>query len=136
MALKPNGKLRFQSFRPLAAVVDNGTSPPNVKVPVEIVVPWSPPSERELTTDEEGKVTGTGKPGPIERKISSAAKATFTEGIELSVSAEKSSSAYSLRGFRLANTDHLVGTVVAISNDLARQPAGPSGPFIMLPVRS
>lgn len=43
---------------------------------------------------------------------------------------------YKLRGFFLDRSNHVVGTVVAISNDLARQPAGASGPFVLFPVPS
>jgi hypothetical protein len=39
-------------------------------------------------------------------------------------------------GYFLADSDHVVGTVVTLGNDLGWQPAGASGPFVLYPVRS
>ena len=45
------------------------------------------------------------------------------------------SATYKIRGFFLAGSDYLVGTVLAVRNDLARQPDGTSGPFVLFAVR-
>ena len=58
------------------------------------------------------------------------------EGIELVVTVESVGAVYNLRGFYLANSDHIVGTVVAIGNDLGFQPVGTSGPFVLYPSKS
>jgi hypothetical protein len=139
MSTKLNGKWWYQSFCPLAAVVDNETTPPLVSVPAQIAGPWTPASIMELKTDENGKVTGTAKLGPIDFTISGSvthAIDKIPEGIELVVVVEKFSAVYNLRGFFLANSDHIIGTVVAINNDLGWQPVGTSGPFVMFPAKS
>ena len=60
----------------------------------------------------------------------------FPKGSSCQVTVEKFAAVYKLRGFFLANSDHIVGTVVAISNDLNFQPDGTSGPFALYPVKS
>jgi hypothetical protein len=133
------GKWYYQSFCQFAADVDRSKSPPEVKRPPLIAGPWTPPAVMELVTDAAGNVTGTAKLGPIEFKISGSVKPVsdkIPEGIELVVTVEKFAAVYKLRGFFLANSDHIVGTVVAISNDLGFQPDGTSGPFVLYPVKS
>ena len=132
------GKWYYQSFCQSAADVDRSKSPPEVKKPPLIAGPWTPPSIMELVTDAVGNVTGTAKLGPIDFKISGSVKPEsdkIPEGIELEVTVEKFAAVYKLRGFFLANSDHIVGTVVAISNDLGFQPDGTSGPFVLYPVK-
>ena len=93
----------------------------------------------EFVTDASGKVTGSAKLGPYEFKISGSVRPAFEdipEGVELAVTVESTATVYNLLGYFLANSDHIVGTVVAISNDLGFQPAGTSGPFVLYPVKS
>lgn len=136
------GKWYYQSFCQFAADVDRSKTPPEVKRPPLIAGPWTsptPPAIMEFVTDAAGNVTGTAKLGPIEFKIGGSVKPggdQILEGVELSVTVEKFAAVYKLRGFFLANSDHIVGTVVAISNDLNFQPDGTSGPFALYPVKS
>jgi hypothetical protein len=133
------GKWYYQSFVALPADVDRTKTPPDVKRPAMIAAPWTPQEIMEFATDAAGAVTGTAKLGPIEFKITGSVKPAagpIPEGVELVVTVEKFGTTYNLRGFFLANSDHIVGTVVAISNDLGFQPPGTSGPFVLIPDRS
>lgn len=131
-----NGTWRYQSFCPLAAVADRTQSPPKVLIPAQMAGPWVPSALMEFTTDEFHKITGTATLGPLTFEISGSitpAMDTIPEGIELVIIREATQSRYNLRGFFLAQSNHIVGTVVAISNDLGLQPVGTSGPFILFP---
>lgn len=93
----------------------------------------------EFVTDGAGAVTGSAKLGPIDFKITGDIKPAagpIPEGVELVVTVEKLAATYSLRGFFLVDSDHVVGTVVALANDLGFQPVGTSGPFVLFPVRA
>jgi hypothetical protein len=132
------GKWNYQSFCPFAAIVDRTKTPPEVKRPALIAGPWTPPAIMEFVTDASGKVTGHAKAGPFEFKIGGSVKPEangIPEGIELTVTVESISAEYSLRGFFLTDSDHIVGTVVTIGNDLGSQPIGTSGPFVLYPVK-
>jgi hypothetical protein len=124
-----NGKWSYRSFRGGA----NDTPP-------EIVVPWTPPGELDVKTDGSGKVTGTLTFGPgaalaITGAVTPADAARhIPEGVELT--GEGGSAVYKVRGFFIAGSDHIIGTVVAEKNDLARQADGTSGPFVLFPARS
>lgn len=95
----------------------------------------------DFATDSSGKITGTAKLGPIDFNITGtiepAVDAWIPEGIELVVTVAMTASVYHLRGYFLKDSDHIVGTVVAISNDLAfqRYPVGTSGPFVLYPAQ-
>lgn len=133
------GKWNYQSFCSLTAIVDRAKSPPEIKRPALIAGPWTPPSVMEFVTDASGKVTGNAKLGQLEFKIDGSVKPAadnIPEGVELVVTVERVAAVYNLRGFFLANSDHIVGTVVSIGNDLAYQPIGTSGPFVLYPVKS
>jgi len=140
------GKWHYQSFCSFAAVVDRSTARPDVMRPALLAGPWTPPSIMEFVTDSAGKVTGSAKLGPLEFTIVGSvtpavdgiperAANSLPEGVELVVTVPSKGSAYHLRGYFLADSDHVVGTVVAISNDLGFQPAGTSGPFVLYPVK-
>jgi len=93
----------------------------------------------EFATDGSGKVTGNAKAGSFEFKIDGSVKPAangIPEGVELTVTVESIAAEYNLRGFFLTDSDHIVGTVVSIGNDLGLQPVGTSGPFVLYPVRS
>ncbi len=142
------GKWNYQSFCNFAAVADRSAPPParpTVIRPALIAGPWTPPSIMEFSTDSAGKVTGiaelpplkfaiTGSITPAVAGIPERAAPGLPEGIELVVTVDLTGAVYHLRGFFLVGSNHIVGTVVAISNDLGLQPAGTSGPFILYPV--
>ena len=141
------GEWNYQSFCPSPAVADRTTVPPSVRRSALAAAPWTPPSVMNFMTDAAGKITGSAKLGPLEFKITGSitppadsiperAASNLPEGIALLVTVESTGTVYNLRGYFLAGSDHLVGTVVAISNDLGFHPPGTSGPFVLYPVKA
>lgn len=106
------------------------------EAPGQIAAPWSPRGTLSVSTDPEtGRVTGKLQFAPgVELAIAGAltpADKALPEGIELT--GEGLSSVSSLRGFFIGGAGNVVvGTVVAVRNDLARQPVGTQGPFVMV----
>ncbi len=140
---KLQGNWNYQSFVSVPADVDRTkppTDPEHIKRPALIASAWTPPSVMEFATDADGHITGTANLGPIVFDITGDIKPAvdgwIPEGIELVVTVAITSSVYHLRGYFLKDSDHIVGTVVAISKDLAFQPhpVGTSGPFVLYPV--
>jgi len=90
-----------------------------------------------VTTDEAGNVSGTLRFSPsVALQVSGSLtpaveKESLPEGIELT--AEGLSAVYRVRGYFLAGSNHITGTVLSIQNDLGKQPAGTSGPFALFP---
>jgi hypothetical protein len=123
-----NGTWLYESFRAGGSTSDAD--------PTQIAAPWAPRGELDVATDATtGKVTGklTFAPG-INLTISGSvtpADANQPEGVELT--GEGLSAVYKLRGFFISGTlgPLVVGAVVAIQNDLAKQPNGTRGPFIL-----
>ena len=139
------GQWYYQSFVARPAEVDSSQTPPKVERPPLIAAPWTPRVVMELTTDADGKVTGSGTLGPFEVEITGAVTPAagpspdgvrLPAGVELVVTVKQRGATYNLRGYFLADSDHVVGTVVSLGNDLGFQPAGTSGPFVLRPVRS
>jgi len=142
------GEWNYQSFCSFAAVADRSagpTAPPHVLRPAQSAAPWTPASIMQFETHSGGKVTGTANLGPIEFAIEGVitppaagiparAAPSLPEGIELTVTVASTGSVYKLRGYFLTGSNHIVGTVVGISNDLGLQPVGTSGPFVLFPV--
>jgi hypothetical protein len=133
MMMNLDGMWFYQSFCPQRG---SGESPP------QIAAPWAPPGQLHATTDAAtGKVTGTLKfPRGVELTISGSitpATDQMPEGIELT--GENAVAAYSIRGYFIPGSAGpacgpvIVGTVVAVRNDLAKQPVGTSGPFVLFP---
>lgn len=128
-----DGMWFYRSFCPHGG---NGDTPP------QIAAPWAPPGQLQATTDAAtGKVTGSLKFAPgVELVVSGAitpAAGQMPEGIELT--GENSAAAYNIRGYFIQVSTGpgcgpvIVGTVVAVRNDLAKQPVGTSGPFVLIP---
>ena len=123
------GKWIYYSFCPRSGTDD---SPP------QIAAPWAPQGKLNVTSDAAtGKVTGTLKFAPgvelaINGSITPAAD-NLPEGIELT--GEGLSSVNSIRGYFIPGSAGpvIVGTVVAVRNDLAKQPVGTSGPSVLVP---
>ncbi|MDY3553929.1 hypothetical protein R5W24_003043 [Gemmata sp. JC717] len=137
-----NGSWYYQSFVALPADVVRKVPPEIKRLPL-IAAPWTPRAIMELTTDG-GKITGAAKLGTIEFKITgtvTSAAGPFPDGVqlpagvELKITVENPAATYVLRGYALEGSDHIVGTVVTLGNDLGFQPAGASGPFVLYPVR-
>ncbi len=147
---KLQGKWNYQSFCSFSAVADRSAAPPNppkIIRPALITGPWTPPAIMEFVTDTAGKITGSAELGPLKFTIVGSitpavggiperAANPLPEGVELVVTVPATGSVYNIRGFFLVGSNHVVGTVVAISNDLGLQPAGTSGPFVLYPVTS
>jgi hypothetical protein len=121
-----NGTWVYRSFRP-----DGG--PPSL-------VPWAPSGELSVTTDAMGKVDGKLKfpsvPG-LELTISGSimpAAGVLPEGVELTAEGGRAS-VNKLRGYFIAGSAGplVVGTIVAVQSDPARQPDGTTGPFVLFP---
>lgn len=121
-----SGKYHYRSFCPKAGTKDT---------PSEIAAPWTPPGVFTVETDATGKVKGKLSFGPgSELQVSgslTASAGTIPEGIQLT--GEGLGATYKIRGFFLDGSDHIVGTVIAIANDVAKQPVGAHGPFILYP---
>lgn len=132
-----NGKYFYRSFTSRA-----GTAVPSVKP--EIAAPWTPPGVLEVATDENGKVAGTlsfpGYTPTVFTVTGSVTPATGDTPEGILLKGEASFAVYDIRGFFLADrgSDHVIGTVVAIQNDLglSPRPNGTSGPFYLFPVKS
>jgi hypothetical protein len=143
------GNWHYQSFVSVPADVDRTkppTDPEHEKRPALIASAWTPPSVMDFVTDAGGNITGSAQlkvsatdtlEFGIKGSIKPAVDAWIPEGIELVVTVAQTTSVYHLRGYFLKDSDHIVGTVVAVSNDLAfqRQPVGTSGPFVLYPVK-
>ena len=143
------GNWNYQSFTSFGADVDRSQQPPDVKTPAQICAPWTLPSVMQFATDESGKVSGSATLGPIRFNItgfSNPPDNRVPSGIQLVVTVDAAfaravtgidaDTVYKLQGSFLKDSDHIVGTVVAISNDLGFQSDGTSGPFVLYPALS
>jgi hypothetical protein len=124
-----NGKFYYRSFCPRAGSAD---------ARAQIAAPWTPPGELAVTTDEAGNVSGTLTFSPTAAlKISGIVtpavdKENLPEGIDLT--GEGLTAVYRVRGYFVTGSTHITGSVLSIQNDVARQPDGTSGPFVLFPV--
>jgi hypothetical protein len=127
-----DGTWIYQSYCPQSATKDTKS---------QIAAPWSPRGELHVTTDLAGKVTGVLKFGPkVELAISgsiTSAAGELPEGVELT--GEGLGSVNKIRGYFVPGTTGpasgpmIVGTVVAVANDLKGKPIGTQGPFVLFP---
>jgi hypothetical protein len=132
------GNWNYRSFCPFPAMTDRTKTPPVVSRLPLLAGPWTPLLTMELITDTSGKVTGSATLGPLRATIEGTVKAEtdgVPETVELAVTVEGGAAAavYHLQGCFLADSDHIVGTVVSLGNDLAMQPIGTSGSFVLYP---
>jgi hypothetical protein len=111
--------------------------PGSAEGPPQIAVPWSPRGQLTVATDPEtGKVSGELVFSP-EVKLSvsgfaTPATAKLPEGVELT--AEGLGSITTLRGYFVYGAMVVVtGIVIAVRNDLAKQPIGTKGSFVIYP---
>jgi hypothetical protein len=120
-----NGDWSYRSYCPVKTA-----SPP------QDIAPWAPPGALSVATDSTGKVVGhlTFSPGAVLTVSGSVTPASgkVPEGVELV--GEGMGAKYNIRGFFVAGSNHIVGTVVAVQKDLANQPDGTSGPFLLFPI--
>lgn len=122
-----DGKWIYQSFRPECG---------DGEMPAQIAVQWAGGGNFNGTTDPKtGIVSGTLSFGPgIELAISGSttpAGEHGPRGVELK--GEGHSSLYRIQGYFIEGNPNplIVGTVVAVHADLAKQRDGTSGPFVL-----
>jgi hypothetical protein len=126
-----DGKWTYRSFRHEPIVLKND----RVDGQPDLALPWSPPGVLDVATDDTGHVKGTLTFSPqvvltIEgRVIAGTDKAP--PSVELL--GEGLSSVNRIKGFFIPGSDHVVGTVMVTAHDLARQPNGTLGPFVLVP---
>ena len=125
-----NGKWLYRSFCPARGTKDREP---------QIAAPWSPVGVMDVVSDAAGKihgalVFGAGQANEVKLQITGALtpeQSDLPEGIELTGEGPNGSITQ-LRGYFVAGKQlQIVGTVVAIKNDLAKQPPGTSGPFLL-----
>ena len=131
-------KWSYYSFRHDAIVVKDG----KVEGNPQLATPWAPPGELVHNTDKAGKVTGTltfplaGVALNITGHITPATD-KLPASVELTgeVTIEGLPTVYKIKGFFVPGSDHIVGTVLSVENDLAKQPVGTVGAFVLFPAR-
>ena len=124
--LSLNGKWSYESYCPKA-----GTD----QLPSQIAAPWAPRGTLQVSTDASGKVTGALRFAPrVELTVTGSMTnggGKTPDGIDLT--GEGMAAMYRIRGYFVAGAPGpiVVGTVVSVMNDLAKQPVGTSGPFVL-----
>lgn len=125
-----DGKWTYRSFCPRPGAREKGTK-------AQIAAPWTPVGELHVTTDGDGKVTGTlsfGAAGALQISgtVTPAVEAEgLPEGIELT--GEAGPAVYKVRGYFVEDSTHIVGTTLSIQSDIAGHPPGTAGPFMLFP---
>lgn len=117
------GKWNYRSFCPRAGAANSNAT---------IAAPWAPPAVLTADTDASGKITGTLQFAPtvkltVKGTITPAAE-NLPEGIE--ITAEGLSSTNLVRGYYITD-ECIAGCVLALAGDLAKQPPGTLGAFIL-----
>ena len=125
------GKWIYRSFYHDPIIVENGS----VIGSPELLAPWSPSGVLDVDTNASGEVSG---------------KLTFTSEIVLDIKGhitpavgkvppsieligEFNTSINKIKGFFIPDSDHIVGTILCMANDIAKQPVGTIGPFVLFP---
>lgn len=129
-----NGKWSYRSFRHAPIVLKNG----QVDGDPELASPWSPLGTLEATTSETGEVVGTLSFAPgIALKVSGRIiPATDKSPASIELTGEGLTSVNKIKGFFIPGSDHVVGTIMCIANDLLKQPNGTIGPFVLFPIKT
>ena len=129
------GKWYYRSFRHDPIVVKDGKVDGNP----QLAIPWAPLGELDADTDEAGKVTGTltfTPPGVALKITGHITPATDKLPASIEITGEKLPTVYQIKGFFVPDTDFVVGTVLSVANDLAKQPVGTAGAFVLFPANS
>ena len=129
-----NGKWSYRSFRHEPIMVKDG----KVEGNPDLAIPWAPPGVLEVNTDSAGQVSGvlTFAPGVALKVTGRINPATDKLPASLEVIGEGLSSVNKIKGFFIPGSDSIVGTVLCLANDLARQPVGTEGPFVLTPAKA
>ncbi len=129
-----SGRFLYQSFRHDPIDVLNG----QVEGSPALARPWAPVGTLDVNTDAVlGDVVGTltfraGVVLQVKGRITPAS-ASLPGSVELR--AEGLGAIYQIAGWFLPDDAHLVGSVLCLAGDLAKQPVGTIGPFILFPTR-
>jgi hypothetical protein len=124
-----NGKWLYRSFCPAPGTTERAP---------QITAPWSPVGTMDVVSDAEGRVHGelvfANTAGDVRLTITGKLTSEndgLPEGVELTGEGPYDSITQ-LRGYFIEGKQlQVVGTVVALKNDLAKQPPGTSGPFLL-----
>ena len=130
-----NGKWSYRSFRHDPIVLKDG----QVQGNPELATPWSPPGGvLEVTTGELGEVMGTLTfPGAALKVSGKIIPATDKDPASVELTGEGGrASVNKIKGFFIPGSDHVVGTIMCVANDLSKQPNGTLGPFVLFPVKA
>lgn len=109
-----------------------------------LAAPWAPPGKFEVQTGAVGDVTGkltfpNGKvlsvTGQISEPVAAGVAAPWAMPASVVLTAVIDSTEYYLRGWFVPDSNTIVGTVMAIKNDLAKAPDGTQGPWVLTQVQ-
>jgi hypothetical protein len=128
------GKWSYRSFRHDPIVVKDG----HVDGEPELATPWSPPGVLEVDTNEMGEVTGklTFAPEVVLDIRGHVIPSTDKTPAAVELTGEFHTSVNKIKGFFIPGSDHIVGTILSVANDLAKRPVGTVGPFVLLPLKA
>lgn len=128
------GKWSYRSFRHDPIVMKDGKVDGNP----QLATPWAPPGELDVDTDQQGEVTGTltFAPGVALKVTGNITPAADKVPAFVELTGEGLSSVNKIKGFFIPGSDHVVGTVLCMANDLAKQPVGTVGPFVLFPAKA
>ena len=139
------GKWAFRSFRHDPIIVKDG----HVEGDPVLATPWTPPGTLVVDTDERGEVEGKltfdlppgappGAPAASLKITGNIIPATAKSpaGVELTGTGVGVPAVYEVKGFFVPGSDHVVGTVLSMANDLAKQDVGTAGAFALFPAKA
>lgn len=128
------GKWSYRSFRHDPIIVKDGHVDDNP----ELAVPWSPPGVLEADTNAAGEVTGklTFTPEVVLDIKGHIIASTDKTPAYVELTGEFHTSVNKLKGFFIPGSDHIVGTILSMANDLGKQPVGTAGPFVLFPMKA
>ena len=139
-----NGQWKYRSFRNGPIQLQDGNSI-DAKV---LAVPWTTQADLDVKTNSNGSISGKlvfhTNNGDVVLDISGSTVQPdsanlfgqdIVGGVDLIGVFSSTGAKYQLRGWFIPGSDHLVGTIVALSNDLGGQPDGTSGPWVAFPAQ-
>jgi len=126
------GKWSYRSFRHDPIVVKDG----QVEGDPALAIPWSPPGVLEVDTNEAGEVTGklTFAPEVVLDIKGCIIPATDITPTSVELTGVFHASINKITGVFIPGSDHIVGTILSMANDLGKQPVGTAGPFVLFPI--
>jgi hypothetical protein len=130
-----NGRWHYRSFRHEPILVKDG----NVDRNPQLATPWAPLGELNANANDAGEVMGTLKftpPGVAVKITGHITPATDKLPASVELTGEMLPTVYKIKGFFITGSDNLVGTVMSVANDLAKQPVGTAGAFVLYPAKS